>query len=137
VRYLKTARHEMNEKELILTKGEQPVATFSEEELDFLISREFPGDKEAVKTKLDTIKSNSQSGENRFSAAVLKLAHRDFNKVDLLIKLVNEDFRDIASEAEYPRAHKTGFELFEKENKVIEEVLLADWENYSNWKEKT
>ena len=68
----------MNEKELILTKGEQPVATISEEELDFLIGREFPNDKEEVKAKLDKIISTSQIGKNRFSAAVLKLADRDF-----------------------------------------------------------
>ena len=96
----------MNEKELILTKGEQPVATISEEELDFLIGREFPNDKEEVKAKLDKIISTSQIGKNRFSAAVLKLADRDFTKVDLLVERTLEDFRDIVSLAEYPRAHR-------------------------------
>ena len=136
VRHIKRPRHEMNEKELILTKGEQPVATISEEELDFLIGREFPNDKEEVKAKLDKIISTSQIGKNRFSAAVLKLADRDFTKVDLLVERTLEDFRDIVSLAEYPRAHKAGFKLFDKEEKVIEGVFLADWKEYSNWKEK-
>lgn len=136
VRHIKRPRHEMNEKELILTKGEQPVATISEEELDFLIGREFPNDKEEVKAKLDKIISTSQIGKNRFSAAVLKLADGDFTKVDLLVERTIEDFRNIVSLAEYPRAHKAGFKLFDKEEKVIEGVFLADWKEYSNWKEK-
>ena len=40
---------EMDEKELILTKGEQPVAKISNEELDFLINREFPNVKDAIR----------------------------------------------------------------------------------------
>lgn len=127
---------EMNEKELILTKGEQPVAKVSNEDLDFLINREFPNEKDAIRAKLDKIKSDSQSGKNRISAAVLKLADRDFTKVDLLVERTIEDFRDIVSLAEYPRAHKAGFKLFDKEEKVIEGVFLADWKEYSNWKEK-
>ena len=126
----------MNERELILTKGEQPVPTISDEKLDFLISREFPDNKEVVKTKLNKIKSDSENGKNRISTSVLKLADKKLDKIDYLIKRANVDFRDIVSEAEYPRAHKSGFELFDKEEKVIREVLLADWEEYSTWTEK-
>ena len=126
----------MNERELILTRGEQPVPTISDEELDFLISREFPVDKEIVRTKLGKIEIDSSNGKNRISTSILKLANKKIGKIDLLIKRANEDFRDIISEAEYPRAHKSGFELFDKEEKFIKEVLLADWEEYSTWAEK-
>ena len=126
----------MSEKELILTKGEQPVPTISDEKLDFLISREFPNDKELVRIKLSKIKSDSENGKNRISTSILKLANKKLDKIDTLIKRANEDFRDIVSEAEYPRAHKSGFELFDKEEKIIRDVLLADWEEYSTWTEK-
>ncbi len=53
----------MKEKELILTKGEQPVPTISEEELDFLITREFPDDIEIVRNKLNKIKSDTKNGK--------------------------------------------------------------------------
>tara|TARA_R110002050_G_C8786529_1_gene501705 strand:- start:468 stop:854 length:387 start_codon:yes stop_codon:yes gene_type:complete len=124
----------MNEKELILTKGEQPVAKILDGELDFLISREFTSDTEVVRTKLDKIKSDSQSGKNRISASVLKLADKDLNKIDFLIRRANEDYRDIVSEAEYPRASSYGFG--ERDDEESKQDYLKDWEEYSTWKEK-
>lgn len=124
----------MNQRELILTKGEQPVAKISDEDLDFLISREFPDEKKIVKTKLDKIHSDSQKGKNRISASVLKLADKDINKIDFLVKRANEDFRDIVSEAEYPRTSSFGFG--ERENEDSKVDYLKDWEEYSTWKEK-
>lgn len=126
----------MNEKELILIQGQQPVATISDEDLNFLICREFSNHKESVKSLLDKIKSDSKNGKNRISASILKLANKDLSKIVFLVKQVNDDFRDVVSEAEYPRAHRIGFELFDKEDKFIKEVLLEDWEEYSSWKVK-
>ncbi|MEB2778646.1 hypothetical protein SYJ56_25275 [Algoriphagus sp. D3-2-R+10] len=124
----------MNEKELILTKGEQPVAEISDGDLDYLIGREFPNDKETVKTKLDKIKSDSQNGKNRISASVLKLADNDLSKIDYLVKLANEDFRDIVSEAEYPRA--SSYDFGERDDEESKEDYLNDWVEYSAWIEK-
>ena len=124
----------MTEKELILTKGEQPVAKISDSDLEFLISREFPNDKETVKFKLDKIKNDSRKGKNRISASLLKLANQDLDKIDFLIKRANEDFRYIVSEAEYPRASSFGFG--ERDEKESKDDYLKDWEEYSIWKEK-
>ena len=126
----------MNERELILNEGEQPVPSISNKELSYLIVREFPNDTGKVKSKLSKIRSDSKSGKNRISASVLKLANQNLDMIDILIKRANEDFRDIVSEAEYPRAHMAGFELFDKEDKVIKEVFLQDWEEYSTWTKK-
>jgi len=124
----------MNLRELILTKGEQPVATISDEELDFLTSREFPNEKETVKTKLDKIKSDSQNGKNRISAAVLKLADKNLSRIDILVKRANEDFRDIISKAEYPRA--SSYDFGERNEEESKDDYLRDWDEYSTWKEK-
>ncbi|QIE58668.1 hypothetical protein G5B37_03555 [Rasiella rasia] len=124
----------MTEKELILTKGEQPVAKISNSDLESLISREFPNDMETVKFQLDKIKSDSQNGKNRISASVLKLADQVLDKIDFLIKRANEDMRDIVSEAEYPRASSFGFG--ERDELESKEDYLKDWEEYSIWKEK-
>jgi hypothetical protein len=121
----------MNEKELILTKGEQPVPIISGELLGLLIGREFPGDMESVKTKLDKIKSDSQKGKNRISASVLKLAAKDISKIDFLMSRANEDFRDIVSEAEYPRTSSFGFG--ERDDEEIKDDYLKDWAEYSEW----
>lgn len=124
----------MNEKELILKKGEQPVASISDYDLNFLISREFPNHQEEIKTKLGKVKSDSQKGKNRISASVLKLAEGNLGKIDFLISRANEDFRDIVSEAEYPRA--SSYDFGERNEEENQEDYLKDWDEYSTWKEK-
>jgi len=124
----------MNEIELINTKIEQPVAKISDTELEKLIDREFSENSDLIKRKLTEIKSDSRNGQNRIGAAVLKLANSDLNAIDYLIKKANEDFRDIVSQAEYPRASKYGFE--ERSDNELKEDYLNDWTEYSEWKNK-
>jgi len=124
----------MNEIELIDTKIKQPVAKISNTELEKLIDREFPENSDLVKRKLTEIKSNSRNGQNRIGAAVLKLANSDLNAIDYLISEANDDFRDIISQAEYPRASKYGFE--ERSDNELKADYLNDWNEYSEWKNK-
>jgi len=124
----------MNEKNLIREKGEQPVARITDDELNFLINREFPTQKDVVKSKLDKIKSDNRQGKNRIAASVLKLANSNFDKIDYLVRRANEDFRDIISEAEYSRASSYGFG--ERNEEDSKEDYMRDWEEYSTWKEK-
>lgn len=125
----------MNEIELINTKVEQPVAKISDSELEKLIEREFPKNSNLIKRKLNEIRSDSQNGKNRIGAAVLKLAKSDINEIDLLIKKANEDFRDIVSQAEYPRASELGFDT--RSDSELKADYLNDWTEYSEWKNKT
>ncbi len=124
----------MNAKDLILKKGEQPIAKISDEELEFNIQRDFSNNADLVKQKLNKILSESQNGKNRISAAVLKLANSDSNTIEFLIKKANEDFRDIVSEAEYPRASKYGFDERNEEDLKVD--YFNDWNEYSEWKNK-
>lgn len=124
----------MNEKELILKKGEQPTAKISDKELEFLIRRDFTNNAELVKQKLNKIQSDSLNGKNRISAAVLKITNMELDKMDSIIIKANEDFRDIVSEAEYPRASKYGFD--EPNEKELKTDYLNDWTEYSEWKNK-
>ena len=127
-------RKSMNEKELILKKGEQPVAKISDKDLEFLIQRDFANNAELIKQKLNKIQSDSQNGKNRISAAVLKIANSDLTKIDFLIRKANEDFRDIVSEAEYPRVSKHGFG--KRNEKELRTDYLNDWTEYTEWKNK-
>ena len=122
----------MNEIELIKIKGEQPSAKISNVELEFLINREFPKNSEFIKLKFTEIQSETENGKNRIASAILKLAKSDLNVIDSLVKKANEDFRDIISQAEYPRASKYGFDE-PNENKLKTEYL-SDWTEYLNWK---
>ena len=124
----------MNEIELINIKLEQPVAKISNAELEKLIDREFPENSNLIKRKLTEIQSDSQNGKNRIGAAVLKLAKSDLNAIDSLIKKANEDFRDVVSQAEYPRASKYGFD--EPNEKELKTDYLNDWTEYVDWKNK-
>lgn len=124
----------MNEKKLILTKGEQPVAKISEEDLTFLIHREFPAEAELVRTKLNLIKSNTEKGKNRIAASVLKLAGGSLDKIDKLVRKANEDFRDIVAAAEYPRTFSYSFG--ERGDEERKKDYLEDWEEFSAWKER-
>ena len=124
----------MNEIELIKRKGEQPTAKISNAELESLIEREFPNNLNVIKQKLNKIQSNSQNGKNRIGAAVLKLANSELNKIKDLINKANEDFRDIVSEAEYPRASKYGFD--EPNDNELKTDYLNDWIEYKDWKDK-
>lgn len=124
----------MNEKELILKKGEQPAAQITDEELNFLVNREFPNQTEIVENKLKKVKSETQLGKNRISASILKLADRDLTKIDQLVDKANDDFRDIISKAEYPRA--SSFEFGERTEEENKEDFLEDWEEYLKWKQK-
>jgi hypothetical protein len=112
----------------------QPAAKISDELLDNLIRREFPNDIAEVKQKLDTIVSDSQTGKNRFSAAVLKLANGDKTKIDLLVEKCNYDFRDIVAMAEYPKNLDTGFDEIAADK--TKEIYDKDWSQYADWLNK-
>jgi phage anti-repressor protein len=123
----------MNEIELINTKKlEQPVAKISNAELEKLIDREFPENSNLIKQKLTEIQSETENGKNRIASAILKLAKSDLNVIDSLVKKANEDFRDIISLAEYPRASKYGFD--EPNENKLKTDYLNDWTEYLNWK---
>ena len=51
-----------------------------------------------------------------------------------LVKKANEDFRDVVSQAEYPRASKYGFD--EPSEKELKTDYLNDWNEYVEWKNK-
>lgn len=111
--------------------GQQPVAKISDQLLDTLIERDFRSNADLVKTKLKNIDSDSQKGKNRIAAGVLKLANKNFDNLDGLIKKANEDSRDIMMLAEYPRCAKIGFDELDK--KLMKQIYLDDFIEFSNW----
>jgi transposase len=103
----------------------------SSELLELLINREFADRSTEVPEQLKQVKSDSESGRRRISAAILKLANRSRERLEQLIQRANSDFRDIIAQAEYPRVFEAGFgELTEGEERKANE---ADWKEYQNW----
>jgi hypothetical protein len=60
------------------------------------------------------IKSDSLKGQNRLSAAVLKVSNANLSKIDSYIEMCNSDYRNVISQAEYPRISEIGLVGIEK-----------------------
>jgi uncharacterized protein YgbK (DUF1537 family) len=115
--------------------GKQPAAKVTDRKLERLIQREFGHRISEVRQKLQRVTSDTNNGKNRISAAILKLANKDFNVLDHYIAMNNSDFRDVISQAEYPRCSKLDFGEMEERN--MKHIYLEDWIEYSNWLNKT
>ena len=113
---------------------EQPIPEISNRILDVIIERDFGKNSIEVKAKLNLIKSDTESGKKRISASILKLANGNINSIDNFIELANIDFRDVISQAEYPRCSELEFEDLEKPE--IGEIYLEDWKEYTEWLNK-
>ena len=111
--------------------GTQPVAKVTDKQLGRLIEREFPQQIDEVTAKLDKVESDSPSGKNRISAAIIKLSNKDLKSLDHYIDIANGDCRDVLSQAEYPRCSKLGFDDFD--NNEMKSIYLDDWREYSKW----
>lgn len=117
-------------------KKEHQIPRFSEGQIDLIIDREFPADAHQVKSKFSRLKHYGLSID-RTIAAILKLADRDFDKIDGLIKGANTDPRDIISFAEYPRSNKYSWsELNELDEQEREKIRKDDWTEYNEWLNK-
>ncbi len=124
----------MFEKLKIKMFGDQPTPNITDKILDRIIEKDYPNDFHEIKKKLELIESDSKKGKNRFAAAVLKLADRDLTKIDSLIEVCNNDFRDVIMQAEYPRTYKDDFDDMDE----VEEknAYLDDWTDYLKWLNK-
>lgn len=114
--------------------GKQPVPKITVSILEKIIERDFKENSTEVKTKLEKVKSDSESGKKRISAAILKLANGNLKAVENYVEVANVDFRDVIFQAEYPRCSKLGFE--EMENPEIRKVYSEDWKEYTEWLNK-
>lgn len=117
-------------------KKEQRIPRFSESQIDLIINREFPADAQEVKSQFIELKHYGLSID-RTIAAILKLAGRDLDKINGLIKGANTDPRDIISYAEYPRSNKYSWsELNELDEQEREKISKNDWTEYNEWLNK-
>lgn len=114
--------------------GKQPVPKITDSILDRIILRDYNGNSSEVKTKLEKIESDTESGKKRISIAILKLANGNLKDIEKYIELSNIDFRDVISKAEYPRCSKLEFE--EMVMPGIKKIYLEDWREYKGWLKK-
>jgi hypothetical protein len=118
----------------IIFFGIQPSAKVSDKTLERIIYREFGKRADEVNQKLRQVKSDTSNGRNRISAAILKLANKDFDAIENFIKISNNDFRDVISQAEYPEYSNFAFNDISKDKR--KELYIKDWKQYSKWLNK-
>jgi hypothetical protein len=111
--------------------GIQPVAKVSGIVLERLIQREFGNQADLARRKLLQVESETNAGKNRISAAIIKLSDKDINAIDRFTLQSKNDYRDLISQAEYPKCSKLGFTDTDKKNRKI--MYLDDWTEYSKW----
>ena len=114
--------------------GKQPVPKITESILEKIIERDFKGNSKEVKAKLEKVESDTESGKKRISASILKLANGNLKAVENFIEVANIDFRDVISQAEYPRCSKFGFEIVNEPG--VWKIYLEDWKEYTEWLNK-
>lgn len=115
--------------------GIQPVPKITESILEKIIERDFKANSTEVKSRIEKVESETESGKKRISLAILKLANGNLEDVKKYIEISKIDFRDLISQAEYPRCSELGFEAME--NPEIRKVYLEDWEEYTKWLNKS
>ena len=111
--------------------GIQPATKVTTNQLERIIAREFPKNIDEVTLKFYKVKGDNPNGINRITAAIVKLANKDLSSLDHYIEIANANYRDILSQAEYPRCSKLGFGDFNK--KKMKSIYLDDWREYSKW----
>lgn len=119
----------------IILFGTQPAAKVNQKTLERIIKRDFDGKEIEVKRKLLKIESETPNEKNRITAAILKLANQNINKIDELIKISNNDYRDVLMRAEYPKCADAEDSIFDN-SKMMKGIYLEDWKNYSDWLSK-
>jgi hypothetical protein len=111
--------------------GTQSAAKVTDKILNRLIQRDFGNQADNVKLKLRQITSDTHNGKNRISAAVIKLSNKNSKAIDYYINLSMNDFRDLISQAEYPRC--SNLEFNEKGKQNMKRIYFDDWTDYSKW----
>ena len=116
---------------------EQPVPKITDKDVKRIALRDF-GEDQLFKVLSILSKFGKQDWNEpnpRIQLAILKLASGDIIKLADATKAAIEDFRDILSEAEYPRySREIGFKEVAQDFKRA--VIDDDWKQYREWLEK-
>ena len=112
----------------------QPVPKVTARDVERVVRREFsPADAPAAFVMLEEYgKKDGHRELARVRMAVLKLAGGSLERLKENLALADQDYRDVLSFAEYPRAF-TEISPSEKDHAKRERVEQADWRQYCAW----
>jgi hypothetical protein len=109
----------------------QPVARYTEEDLERVLARDYGGHRDEVLEILSGYgKERWQTGALRVQMACLKLAKGDVAAVKKYVERARGDFRDVLAWAEYP-AYFKGFTVGAEEER--QQAIEQDWRQLQAW----
>ncbi len=117
--------------------NDQPVPQVSEADIARIVAREF-SPKHAAEVVLALGEYRKQSWHReviRVRVAILKLANGRLDRLSEAIQTATKDYRDVLSQAEYPRYFQ---EFSPSENDALKrsKAIAADWRHDEEWLRK-
>ncbi len=116
----------------------QPTPNVSSADLERIIEREFPNEKPAdVRRVLEEYGTATWHSEiERVQLAILKLAQGDIGRLRQFTDVAKTDYRDVLGSAEYPGFMKDMMNLPKLDSDARQQIVDADWRQYSEWFER-
>lgn len=113
----------------------QPVPNVSRTDVERIVRREFPADRQAeVLALLDEYGSESWNrAPDRVHLAALKLAGESVERLRAQIEGAKCDYRDVIGAAEYPGYMKRWTRIQRLSPEERERIIEADWRQYQEW----
>ncbi len=115
----------------------QPVPTVTDEDVTRIALRDFgAAELPLVMSILEEFgKQDWNEPSARVRLAILKLAYGDLDRLLVVTEVAIHDYRDVLSEAEYPRySREVGFTNVSEE--LIRNIVEDDWRQYQDWFER-
>lgn len=116
-----------------------PIPGVSQADVERIVRRDFPAEQfEEVRAALEEL--DHRLDGSRVQLAALKLADGNLESLRKQIAVANRDPRDVFVAAEYPgywkAAAKFGMQLKKLSKKQRQQIVDADWTQYSDWLRK-
>lgn len=112
---------------------EQPVARYTEADLERVLARDFPAEeRKVVQATLKTYGTDSSHPEVlRVWMACLKCAAGDAAKVADMVEAARQDYRDVLAWAEYSRS------MLASDDEEGQRAIEDDWAELQAWLHRT
>lgn len=118
-----------------MTGRPQPHANVTQADLQRIVRRDFPADREAeVLAMLSEYGHEKWHREReRVCAAILKLAAGSMEQLRVQVEAAKADYREVLGPAEYPGYEKRMFRMDRLPPEEQQRIIDADWKQYQDW----
>ena len=118
-----------------MTKPQQPHPTSTRADVERIVRRDFPADREAeILALLNEYGTPDWHREpDRVHLAILKLSAGSIEHLRYQVEIAKSDYRDVLGPAEYPGYMKRMFRIDSLSSDEQQRIIDADWKQYQDW----